>query len=71
MKTMKFNTNIKCSGCVANTTPHLNEAVGEDNWEVDIENPSKVLTVVGDYTKEQIIEAVKKAGYNAEPVENV
>ncbi|MGE0771546.1 MAG: heavy-metal-associated domain-containing protein [Cyclobacteriaceae bacterium] len=71
MKTMKFNTNIKCSGCVANTTPYLNEAVGEDNWEVDIENPSKVLTVVGDYTKEQIIEAVKKAGYKAEPVENV
>ena len=68
MKTMKFNTTIKCSGCLAKSTPHLNEVAGEDNWEVDLENPNKVLTVVGDYTKEQIIEAVQKAGYKAEAI---
>lgn len=47
METIKFKTTIKCSGCVAKVTPFLNEALGEDNWEVDYNNPSKILTVVG------------------------
>ncbi|MEX2233823.1 MAG: hypothetical protein WD824_16780 [Cyclobacteriaceae bacterium] len=47
-------------------TPFLNEALGEDNWEVDYNNPSKVLTVVGEKDKNKIIQAVEKAGYKAE-----
>lgn len=66
MEAVKFNTNIKCEGCIAKVTPFLNAAVGEDNWEVDINNPSKVLTVVNEVSEEKIIEAVKKAGYKAE-----
>ena len=66
METIKFKTTIKCSGCVAKVTPFLNEALGEDNWEVDYNNPSKVLTVVGENDKSKIIEAVEKAGYKAE-----
>lgn len=66
METVKFNTNIKCAGCVAKVTPFLNEAVGDDNWEVDINNPSKVLTVVNEVSEEKIIEAVQKAGFKAE-----
>jgi copper chaperone len=66
METTKFKTNIKCSGCVANVTPFLNEALGENNWEVDYNDPSKVLKVVGETDKEKIIKAVEKAGYKAE-----
>lgn len=66
METIKFKTNIKCSGCIATVTPFLNEALGEDKWEVDINNPSKILTVVGEKDGEKVIQAVKKAGYNAE-----
>lgn len=66
METIKFKTTIKCSGCVAKATPFLNEAVGEDNWEVDTENPAKVLTVVGEKDKAKVIAAVQKAGYKAE-----
>jgi copper chaperone len=40
--------------------------LGEDNWEVDYNNPSKVLTVVGENDKEKVIKAVEKAGYKAE-----
>ena len=47
METKKFKTNIKCSGCVATVTPHLNEAVGEANWNVDITDPAKILSVNG------------------------
>ena len=63
---MKFKTNIKCSGCVANVTPFLNEALGENKWEVDYNNPAKVLTVTGESEKAKVIEAVEKAGYKAE-----
>lgn len=66
MEAIKFKTTIKCSGCVAKVTPFLNEAVGEDNWEVDYNNPSKVLTVVGEKDKNKVIQAVEKAGYKAE-----
>lgn len=66
METIKFKTTIKCSGCVAKATPFLNEALGEDNWEVDTENPSKVLTVLGESDKTSVIKAVEKAGFKAE-----
>lgn len=66
METVKLKTTIKCSGCVAKVTPFLNEALGEDNWEVDVNNPAKILTVVGENDKGKIIQAVEKAGYQAE-----
>jgi copper chaperone len=66
MEALKFKTTIKCSGCVAKVTPFLNEALGEDNWEVDYNNPQKVLTVVGEEDKTKVIQAVEKAGYKAE-----
>ena len=67
METLKFKTNIKCSGCVAGVTPALNESVGENNWNVDIQNPDKILTVLAEGTNAQeIIQAVQKAGFTAE-----
>ncbi len=68
METIKFKTNIKCSGCVAKVSPHLNAAVGEDHWEVDINDPSKILTIVGETNESKVKEAIQKAGYNAERV---
>jgi copper chaperone len=68
METLKFKTNIKCSGCVATVTPYLNEAVGASNWQVDTENPDKLLVVNADISEEAVISAVQKAGYKAEEV---
>jgi copper chaperone len=67
METLKFKTNIKCSGCLSKVTPTLNEVAGEDNWDVNINEPNKTLTVEAQgLSKEQIIDAVQKAGYTAE-----
>jgi len=69
MKTIALKTNINCGGCVASVTPFLNEAVGENNWKVDTQNPDKVLTVDGDaLTEQRVIQAVKKAGFKAQRV---
>ncbi len=66
METIQFKTNIKCSGCIATVTPFLNEVAGEDNWEVDIQNPDKVLTVSTEKANNtDIKKAVEKAGYQA------
>jgi copper chaperone len=71
METMKFKTTIKCSGCVASVTQVLNDAAGEDNWEVDTSVPDKILTVTSeqDITEEEVIAAVEKEGYKAERVD--
>ena len=70
MKTLKFKTNIKCSGCVAKGTPYLNgeeEIAGK--WQVDIVNPDKILTVEKGKTPiAQIKEAVQKAGFAIEQI---
>jgi copper chaperone len=70
MNTLQFKTNIKCSGCIAKTTPYLNEAVGENNWQVDVQNPNKILTIKADEKVEEktVVQALEKAGYSAEPI---
>ncbi len=68
METLKFKTNIKCTGCLSNVAPALNEAVGVDNWEVDLQDPDKTLTVVANASESEVIEAIKGAGYEAETV---
>lgn len=66
MDTLKFKTNIKCSGCIATVTPVLNKAAGENNWTVDLEDPNKTLTVTTDATENEVITALKEVGYDAE-----
>ena len=67
METIKLKTNIKCGGCIATVTPFLNQSVGEGNWQVDTQNPDKVLTVNADgVTAETVKAAVGQAGYKAE-----
>lgn len=67
METLKFKTNIKCGNCIATVTPFLNEAVGEGNWDVDVKDPKKVLTVAA-ATADTVRQAIEKAGYKAEPL---
>jgi copper chaperone len=66
MKTTKFKTNIKCTGCIATVTPFLDEAVGERQWEVDLADPSKTLTVKTEKDDDVVIQALEKAGYKAQ-----
>lgn len=67
MKTLRFNTNINCGGCIKAVTPTLNREAGAGNWQVDTANPNKLLTVSSDtLTAEQVIQAVKEAGFKIE-----
>lgn len=68
METKKYRTNIKCTGCVDAVTPYLNQAVGEGKWQVDLNDPSRILTVTGESEKDAVIRALEKAGYKAEKI---
>ncbi len=67
---LKFKTNINCMGCVGQVTEALNEAVGADNWSVDIQSPDKKMTVNGENVDaKMVIAAVTKVGFRAEEIE--
>ena len=69
METLKFKTNIKCGGCVATVTPFLNQEKSIEKWQVDTNNPNKILTVEGStVNEEEVIEAIEKAGFKIEPL---
>jgi copper chaperone len=70
MKILKFRTNITCSGCLAKVTPALNAALGEDNWEVDVKTPEKVLTIASEEEVHplDVVQALEGVGYKAEKI---
>jgi copper chaperone len=68
-KEFQFKTNINCGGCVASVKPHLNNAEGVCEWNVDTTNKDKILTVKSEgITEEQVLGIIKKSGFKAEPL---
>lgn len=66
---MKFKTNINCGNCINAVTPVLNSNEQIKNWNVDTDNPDKILTVEGEnIDTEALIASLSKVGYKAEPI---
>jgi len=69
MNTLKFKTNIKCTGCISKATPVLNEKLGEGQWEVDLMTLKKTLTVnTSNLSEGEVVDIVKESGFDAEPL---
>jgi len=67
MKTIKFKTNINCSGCIAAVTPFLNSEKEILSWEVDTNDKNKILTVTTEnLSAEKIQQVLEKAGYKSQ-----
>ena len=68
METLSFKTNINCNNCIAKVKPFLNQLENIENWQVDINNADKILSVSGEeeLNAEEVIEAVQKAGFSIE-----
>lgn len=49
-------------------TPILNNLAGENNWNVDLDNPQKILTVEANISEGEIIDTIVKSGFEAEKV---
>ncbi len=63
----KFKTNVKCGACVAAITPEMNKLEKAD-WKVDLTHPNRIMTVDGDISAKDIVEALEKSGYKAEQI---
>ena len=67
---LKFKTNINCNNCIRSVSGFLNDVKEIEHWEVNTENPEKILTVDGEkVTVEMVVEAVEDAGFDIEEVE--
>lgn len=64
---MKFKTNIKCDGCIATVTPVLDQAVGAGNWQVDLNDPLRILTLPEGIDLPKVQSDLKAVGYRMEP----
>lgn len=63
---LQFKTNINCGSCIRSVTNFINDVEGIDKWEVDTDNPDKILTVEGVASVEAIVEAIEDAGFDIE-----
>jgi len=69
MKTIQFKTNINCTNCLAKVTPFLDRKEGIQSWNVDIDNPDKILTVETELLDaEDIVKTIKRTGFEAEEI---
>lgn len=69
IKAYKFKTNINCGGCVSKVKPVLDAADGIVRWEVDTDNPDKILTVESNGISVEEIEGLIKAkGFKVEGI---
>ncbi len=64
---IKFKTSINCNGCLAKVTPVLNKIEGIIEWDVDLGDQNKTLTVKSnDLSAEVVIDKLKEIGFRAE-----
>ena len=61
-----FKTNINCGNCIASVTPFMNKEIDIESWEVDTDNPDKILTVETDLDADAVLKIVEEAGFKAE-----
>lgn len=68
----KFRTNLAGQECIVTITPYLDAVIGLRRWNVDMDDPDKILTVhVADPGHTILVAAaIEKAGYTAVPVES-
>lgn len=69
METLKFETSLKCGGCVAAIQPKMDELKNVSKWEVDLTKPVKTLSVEGENLNEnEVITILKDSGFSATKV---
>lgn len=68
-KEFQFKTTLNCGGCVSKVKSDLDSSAGISEWNVDTDNPDKILTVSSKgITKDEVIAIVKSKGFKAEPI---
>jgi len=68
-KELKFKTTLNCGGCVSKVKSDLDSSAGITEWNVDTDNPDKILTVNSKgITEDEVIAIIKSKGFKADPI---
>jgi len=66
---LQFKTTLNCGGCISKVQPDLDSADGIAQWNVDISNQDKILTVISSgISAQEVVDIIKRKGFQAEPV---
>lgn len=62
----KFRTNLRGTSCILTIAPFMDKVIGPKRWEVDLDDPNKILTVhVADPGQVKLVDgAIERAGYS-------
>lgn len=67
MSTIHFKSNIKCSACVEKVKPVLDKHAEISNWEVDLKDPERILTIESENLDiDHLKKEIEEAGYKIE-----
>lgn len=70
METRHYHTTINCQNCIRAVSGFIEDVPNIDTWEVDTDNPNKILTVTGENIDwVSLKEAVLDAGYDIYEIE--
>jgi len=68
-KDLKFKTTLNCGGCISKVQADFDAAQGISEWNVDIDNVDKILTVKSQgITAQQVIDIIESKGFAAEVI---
>ncbi len=66
MSTLKFKTNIKCTGCLSKISPTLDQVKGIDKWKVNLNDENKMLIIETEkLSASEVIQIVEETGFKA------
>jgi copper chaperone len=63
---MQFKTNLRCGACVQTVEPFMDRIDGVERWDVNLNDPDRILSVYGTTAPELVKAALSQAGYSAE-----
>lgn len=63
---MQFKTNLRCGACIQTVEPFLDRIDGVERWDVNLNDPDRILSVYGTTAPELVKAALLQAGYSAE-----
>lgn len=66
---MKYDTSLKCEGCVNAVRKGLDESLGAGQWKVDLSAAIKTLEVDDQVAFDQLESIFQKAGHSISPQE--
>lgn len=67
----RFNTTLKCGGCILELEKVFEGDPKISRWEVSLNQMPLILEITSMYTVEQVQALVKKAGYTADLLEEL